>query len=239
MTNTPPFIHYHLEIQDIEISIDEVLDLLQEPDRSPANQIVAETMEVISLLPEIIEMRGGYAIFDDIDVIRKEGIIKLNDICIKPHKRITGYMENAEKIAVFICSAGEKFTTFAENYTKEGDYLKAYIVDMLGSLAAEKAIDYILKRLEKEMWEVGMHISNSYSPGYCNWQLTDQKLLFQALPDNQCNISLTNSCLMLPIKSVSGIVGIGKNIEKKSYACEICESINCVYRKIRYKNAHH
>lgn len=233
------FIYYTPDIQDVEIHSDEVLDLLQVSDRSPENPIVAETMEVVRQWPEIAEMRGGYTIFDDIEVNRKEGEIKLHDVCITPHKRITGYMEKAEKLAVFICSAGEKFTTFTEKYTKEGDFLKAYVTDILGSLTAEKAIEYILKKLEEEMAARGINVSNSYSPGYCNWPLTDQQSLFAILPKNPCGISLTESSLMLPIKSVSGIVGIGKNIEKKSYACEICESINCVYRKIRFKNIHH
>lgn len=225
------FIHYRPDVKDLEITPDEVLDILQQKDRSPDNPVVSETLEIFEMLPDIVEMRGGYVVFDDMELFRQEGKIRINKVMLHPHRKITGYMKDAEKIAVFISTAGDGFTRFTEKYNKEGEYLKSYIVDIFGSFIAEKTIDYIQKNLENEMQDFGLHISNRYSPGYCNWEVKDQKQLFDLLPDNECNILLTDSCLMLPIKSVSGIIGIGPDIKKKSYACEICENKTCVYRK--------
>lgn len=229
------FTHYFPDLQDIEIHPDEVLDILREQDRSPDNPVVSETNEVFETLSDIIELRGGYVIFEDFEILPQIGKIRINDRLLTPQKKISGYMKEAEKIAIFICTAGEGFTKLTEKYNKEGEYLKSYIVDILGSLAAEKTIDYVQKNLEKEMLHKNLYISNRYSPGYCNWQLNDQKQLFALLPDNDCKIILTDSSLMLPIKSVSGIIGIGKNMKKKSYACEICENKTCVYRRVREK----
>lgn len=228
-----PFIHFYPDISELEINPEEVFDILQQQDRSPDNPVVSETAEVFKMLPEIIDIRGGYAVFDDIEIFRKEGKIQINNVILSPHKKITGYVKDAEKIAVFISTAGEGFTRLTELYNREGEYLKSYIVDVFGSLIAEKTIDYIQKNLEKEMLESGLHISNRYSPGYCNWEVNDQRQLFDVLPDNECNILLTDSCLMLPIKSVSGIIGIGANVTKKRYACDICENKTCVYRKTK------
>ena len=138
-------------------------------------------------------------------------------------------------MAVFVCTAGEGFSTCSDKYNKEGDYLKGFIVDAFGSLVAERAMDYIQKELEKEAGKCGMLITNRYSPGYCNWQVQDQKQLFSLLPGNPCNISLSESCLMLPIKSVSGIIGIGEKVRKREYSCDICNNITCVYRKVKDK----
>lgn len=33
-----------------------------------------------------------------------------------------------------------------------------------------------------------------------------------------------------PIKTVSGIIGIGKNVEKQPNNCDICDAKNCIYR---------
>lgn len=230
------FVHFRPTIKELNIQPEEVLDILLEKDRSPDNPVVSETLEILEMLPDIVEMRGGYVVFDDIELFRQEGQIRINNVKLYPHRKITGYMKEAEKIAVFISTAGDGFTRFTEKYNREGEYLKSYIVDIFGSLMAEKTIDYIQNNLEKDMLETGLHISNRYSPGYCNWEVNDQKQLFGLLPDNECNILLTDSCLMLPIKSVSGIIGIGPDIQKKSYACEICENITCVYRNLRNKN---
>ena len=61
----------------------------------------------------------------------------------------------------------------------------------------------------------------------------EQKQLFSLLPNTMDFISLTKSCLMLPIKSVSGIIGVGKEVRKTGYSCDICSNKACIYRKIR------
>ena len=224
------FIHYYPKIEDIDIHPNDILEVIRETDRSEDNPIVLEVMQVYENLNDIARISGGYTVFDNIEVLRKEGMIKINDRSLSPHVKISGYMKNAEKIAVFICTAGSGFTEYSKRYNDEGEYLKGYIVDTFGSIVAEKASSYIQEKLEKEALDEGMHITNRYSPGYCNWAVDDQKKLFALLPDNKCDIFLSESCLMNPLKSVSGIIGIGKNVQKNSYACDICNS-TCIYRR--------
>lgn len=52
------------------------------------------------------------------------------------------------------------------------------------------------------------------------------------LPDRPCGIELTESSLMYPIKSVSGIIGIGSRVERKPYGCTICRNTACYKRRI-------
>jgi len=230
------FIHYNPEINEINVHPDDIFDMIHEVDRSPNNPVVQEVMQVFGQLRDMAHICGGYVIFDTIEVLRKDGIIKINDRDINPHLKVCGYMKDIEKIAIFICTAGPGFSEYSKKYNDEGDYLKGYIVDTFGSIVAEKAIDHIQEKLEKQMNENGLLITNRYSPGYCNWNVADQKNLFSLLPENNCGISLSESCLMHPIKSVSGIIGIGKNVEKKEYACDICEHAACIYRKVKDKN---
>ena len=233
------FIHYNPDIDEINIKPDDVLNIIHGDDRSPEDPVVQEVTEVFCRLRDIAMISGGYAVFDNIEILSREGIIKINNQEIRPHTKISGYMKDAEKIAVFICTAGQGFSEYSKRYNSEGDYLKGYVVDTFGSIIVEKAIGYIQERLEKQAQEKGMSITNRYSPGYCNWQVNEQKKIFSLLPENKCNISLSESCLMSPIKSVSGIIGIGKNVKKNKYACDICDNATCVYRKVKSKNIHH
>jgi hypothetical protein len=45
-----------------------------------------------------------------------------------------------------------------------------------------------------------------YSPGYCGWDITGQRQLFQALRPEEVGITLRESCLMEPLKSISGVL---------------------------------
>jgi hypothetical protein len=108
-------------------------------------------------------------------------------------------------------------------------------LDTFGSLVAEKTADYLQTQLQMETTGSGLKITNRYSPGYCNWPVAGQQQLFELLPaGNPCRFSLTESMLMMPVKSVSGIVGIGKNVKRHEYACNVCSDKNCVYRKALY-----
>ena len=84
--------------------------------------------------------------------------------------------------------------------------------------------------LEKEFGAKGLGISYPYSPGYCGWKVSDQQILFSLLPNQPCGVSLTASSLMCPIKSVSGVVGIGRQMTRQKYGCELCGKKDC------YKN---
>ena len=53
------------------------------------------------------------------------------------------------------------------------------------------------------------------------------------LHDNFCGITLTESALMVPMKSVSGIIGVGKTVQRVDYTCDLCGMKDCTYRAIR------
>ena len=106
------------------------------------------------------------------------------------------------------------------------------ITDALGSLTVENAMDKIQSRLADDMLADGLHISNRYSPGYCNWPLREQKTLFELIGNNPTGITLSDSCLMYPTKSVSGIIGIGPRMRRLEYGCPACDNKGCVYRRI-------
>ena len=117
---------------------------------------------------------------------------------------------------------------------KNNEMLHGYIYDIYGSLAVENAMEQVQNNLKLEMAGIGSGISNRYSPGYCGWNVAEQKQLFSLLPSGFCGISLSDSCLMQPIKSISGFIGIGPEIHHKEYTCEVCDSSQCLYRNLKH-----
>ena len=118
----------------------------------------------------------------------------------------------------------------------ERDFLKGYIYDVVGSEIVEAAADIMQEELAKSMHDCGMKITNRYSPGYCGWDVSEQHKLFDLIPENFCGIQLNQSALMDPVKSISGIIGIGKNVKYNEYTCGMCEMVDCIYRRVKGKN---
>ncbi|MFH1866425.1 MAG: vitamin B12 dependent-methionine synthase activation domain-containing protein [Candidatus Eisenbacteria bacterium] len=70
-----------------------------------------------------------------------------------------------------------------------------------------------------------------YSPGYCGWNLTGQRALFAALRPEKIGIRLTDSCLMEPIKSISGVMVAGSpeihDFDDDYDFCSLCRTRDC------------
>lgn len=182
------------------------------------------------------EAVGCYKLFTVEGLDIHEGNIRLDGQTLHLERKVCGYLRGATMAALFLCTAGAVFTTQYREYNNRGDYLEAYITDAIGSLTVENAMDKIEWLLSHDMEAQGLHTSNRYSPGYCNWPLAEQKLLFQLVGDQPTGITLSDSCLMYPTKSVSGIIGVGPRLRHQAYGCLICHNKNCIYRRIVQKD---
>jgi hypothetical protein len=187
----------------------------------------------LSMAADVCEIRGGYRIFDKITIDKDHLQILVDNKTFSPGKIVVTQLKNSISAAIYVCSAGSGITDMARKTEGEGDPMLGYILDVIGSVTVNKACEKIYGKIEEEMAITGMNVSDSYSPGYCDWSVSEQQQLFSLLPPLFCGIKLSESSLMHPIKSVSGIIGIGKNLEKKGYQCFWCNDTNCHYGKIR------
>ena len=147
-------------------------------------------------------------------------------------KIIHKMLRHSEKYALFVVTAGSEAAYLARSLIAEGNYLDGYIVDLLASALVDSAADQIQEQVRNLAKELGLHITNRYSPGYCSWNVEEQQKLFSLFPKGTCGISLSESSLMSPVKSISGIIGIGAEVKYREYTCEICPMLNCQFRKV-------
>lgn len=145
---------------------------------------------------------------------------------------ITPCLVGAEYYALFVATAGVEFDAWLHGLQVSGDLLDQFIADAVGSEIAEAAARQMAGLLGREAAVRGMRISNSYSPGYCGWPVRDQRALFGLLPPRPCGVELNASCLMSPVKSVSGVVAIGRSVEKKPYGCAACGKKDCYKKRV-------
>lgn len=221
---------------EVAPDVSEVLDFLRSSDSEEEHPVRTIIDDILSELSSYNEISGGYQIKEIENLNVKEGILTVDEIGLNIGSQISGYIKGSSQVALFICTAGEIFTRLSRMYNEKGDFLESYIADSIGSLTVEKAMDKIQESLAESMLKDGLNISNRYSPGYCNWHLSDQRNLFQLIGNNPVGITLSDSSLMTPIKSVSGIIGIGEKVRKRAYGCTVCNNATCIYRKLLTKN---
>lgn len=176
----------------------------------------------------------GYVIMNG-EILNKESFIlrgQFGESVFHAGKIITNYLQKSEYFLILVATVGSEFDTWREHVAGERDMLREFVADALGSALAEALMVQALRDLAPLAESYGMRLSNSYSPGYCGWSVAQQQGLFSLLPEQFCGISLIESSLMIPIKSVSAVVGMGSNVNKKPYGCAICRKKDCYKRRL-------
>lgn len=105
--------------------------------------------------------------------------------------------------------------------------LKGVITDCIGSAAIEALCDKINLSFENSDF-----LRPRFSPGYGDLSLEHQKDIIEFLQTSKnIGMNLTESLMMIPVKSVTAIIGIGKEKNKcTGPGCMICKSSSCPYR---------
>jgi cobalamin-dependent methionine synthase I len=146
-------------------------------------------------------------------------------------KIILRQLRGSEAYTFFICTSGVEYEDYQQQLMKQGDMVRVFIADALGSVIAEHCADRMEEGLQESIDKLGWHHTNRFSPGYCGWHVSEQQLLFPQFKGQTCGVTLTDSSLMLPIKSVSGIIGLGKEVRHLDYTCGLCNFDKCYKRK--------
>jgi hypothetical protein len=187
--------------------------------------------EFISQAEEIFSPRAGYILDDKLnfDFIFFKTIVSGTEL--NTGKIVNSLLKRSKAIVLFSCTCGHEIEKLSKEFMKNGHGLEGFIVDLIGSELAESVAEYLHDYIETNLSGIGYGVTNRFSPGYCNWPVSDQYKLFSLLKENNCGIELTPSSLMLPVKSVSGIIGIGPEVKRADYKCRICHDENCIMRE--------
>lgn len=197
-----------------------------------SHEMISEMILVIlDEAGKISEIRAEYALFEEVRMIPEEKSVEINNVVFRVNRIIYSQIKMSTSIALFLCTAGPGTGSRSRALMKAGDLLAGYIWDVIGSEIVEAAADLMQEDLERRLAGEGLKITNRFSPGYCGWDVAEQHKLFSLLPGNFCKIRLTESALMDPIKSVSGIIGAGLNVKRKPYTCNFCDMKDCIYRR--------
>lgn len=227
---------FRFEYSDLKLSVSVIESLMGYNEGDDRKFVINLINEVLEEAREICSIKAEYTIFNDVKFDSAQKTIEINNVSFFIKKIVFGQINKSESAAIFLSTAGEEIGIRSSKAMKERDFLKGYIYDVVGSEVVEAAADLMQNSLQKNLGLAGLKITNRYSPGYCGWDVAEQQKLFGLIPDNSCGISLTSSSLMHPVKSVSGIIGIGSNVKSHSYTCQICDMSDCIYRKARIKS---
>ena len=214
-------------IQELPISDDEILSYMGYGDKKPSCYIQSIIDNLKTSALDFCKPVFNYYVVDG--SVPQKGEIELNGVIFNPGAIITRNFKGSAQFIIIVASMGKEFDLWIES--KINDVMEYFIADILGSVFVEAIVMWGVETLEKIFKDQLCGISNSYSPGYCGWDVKEQQELFSLLPDDFTHVTLTPSSLMLPIKSISGVIGVAPDMKRRAYGCAICNKQDCYKRK--------
>jgi hypothetical protein len=113
----------------------------------------------------------------------------------------------------------------------DGDFICGYCLDVIKETALRSAISYLERHLKKS-YALGQ-VSRMNPGSLASWPITQQRELFSIFGNVEelIGVKLTESYLMIPVKSVSGILFPS---EVKFESCQLCPREVCPERRAPY-----
>jgi cobalamin-dependent methionine synthase I len=144
-------------------------------------------------------------------------------------------LPKAHRLTLFAITVGGEITDEINRLFGVGEYAQASMLDFAASAGAEKASE----RVTSVMWgEQSSQVEDSdksaalpFSPGYCGWHVSGQKKLFAHLKPEKIGVRLSDTCLMMPLKSISGVIVVAPrvcfDIDDSYPFCVECANHSC------------
>lgn len=149
-----------------------------------------------------------------------------------PSKTLAAHLKGCQEAFLVAFTLGPGVDTLIRRF----ELTEMPLVPVLQAYAAaytEEQADFAQRGMEQYAAERGLYLRPRYSPGYGDFPLSSQRFLFDALQvSKKIGITLTDNYLMLPMKSITGVVGVSPDPSLCHVGkCMTCSAINCPFRK--------
>jgi len=196
----------------------------------PDATVLALFDEALALGESLMEPRFVYRATkvtgQDPDVIQAGG----EELHIPEIGRLWGPLET---VGAGICTVGRAIEDRVRELWDERELPLAMMLDSVGSAAVESLAEYVNDLLCQAAIPAELKVTNRVSPGYAGWDTAEQAALFRLCPGLPIDVTLNDSCVMVPGKSISILVGIGPAARVDHYftQCRRCWMRDCAYRR--------
>jgi len=169
-----------------------------------------------------------------IDRIEIESVGLKGDTTFRSRK-LAQALKDSEEIICFVATLGSGLDREILRLMAEKRLSQAYVLDAMGSVAVEDMVEQFYQRKQIEFAAENKSVTLRFSPGYCDWPVSEQKQLFSLFGSEHTGVELLDSCLMTPRKSISGVFGLfySTNTQFNSpyNPCRDCKKTDCVARR--------
>ncbi|WDV46546.1 methionine synthase [Clostridiaceae bacterium M8S5] len=221
-------VHANKRVGPLNIDHNEVLRYL----RYKSSDIDKYTMDMITeCIKEVKSISSGNYIYKlfDIDIEYNIYLYECDTEIVS--ENLKQHLSNCDKCAIIGATLGIDIDNKIRYYSKT-NLTKAIIFDACATTAIESLADFVSSSIEDMVSKKNYKTTSRFSPGYGDLSLDYQSKILRVIEGNTIGLTCNDNNILIPRKSITAFIGIGKKILKKSTSCNNCNlSKDCMYTK--------
>ncbi len=197
---------------------------LRAPEGNKQRQLIQEAAEKARAIMQPKAVYKAAYVYE-----KEDNTVKVDDVVFKS-RVLRVNLEDVGRIFPYVVTCGKEFDQLSASCT---DFMQKYYLDEIANISLGNIQAYLINHLE-EKYSLGP--TSRMNPGSLgDWPIEQQQQLFSLLDQAQVKekigVGLSPTFLMVPVKSVSGIVF---PTEKNFKSCQLCPRDDCPSRKAKY-----
>lgn len=163
--------------------------------------------------------------------IRIEGELVDFSVMQVKSKLLAQNLSGCERAVIFAATVGVGIDRLVQKYSKISPS-KALIMQAIGAERIESLCDMFESDMKNSLIRKGLFTRPRFSPGYGDFHISKQQDIFNILDcPRKIGLTLNESLIMSPSKSVTAVMGISKTSKNCDCGCEVCQKTDCEFRR--------
>ncbi len=148
------------------------------------------------------------------------------------------HLAGSAEVIVAVCTVGDALSNYASARFDQ-DPVRSLALDGLASAAAQSLAEAACQKFEALATAGGMRVSIPLNPGMAGWPLGPaQEQVFALLDTGRIGVRLDPGGLMQPLKSLSLVMGVGRDLAPAGCSCDYCTMRETCRYKASEKQQH-
>lgn len=157
--------------------------------------------------------------------VDKEGVTLVNGVRFTS-RDLASHVKGCEEVLLLGATLGSRVDTAIRRLAL-GSVAEGAAAQAVAAALIESYCDEVQAKADTG----GLVQRPRFSPGYGDWDLAEQRLIFPVLNCAKLiGLTLTDGCMMAPSKSVTAVIGLSDDVQCVWNKCMTCGNINCPYR---------
>ena len=150
-----------------------------------------------------------------------------------PGNSLRKHLACATQVIFLSATVGEMVEQAASDAFARGEYALGMLIDAAATAAVEQTADELEKLLANQFAKLGFRMTFRFSPGYGDWDLSEQDKVVKLANAEAIGVTLTDSLMLMPRKSITAVIGLCPDIEEEtpSKGCNRCTKLDCLMRR--------